>query len=199
MAAIESLLQRLLREPSPDVLWQLHPHLLTLEGPDAEPARALARSFYCYLSTVQSKLTSKQYSSLSAMLAAGSVASIAVQDVREALACDRENLLGNMLAGVLAATLETLATFQHVKAWETEFASAHEGAVWDLYAALWMLSVETQPDLPVAQRQALIDHLLAVVRAPDLHSSVRIVVIVLLFETLLLIRLLPSLSEPAPD
>ena len=68
------------------------------------------------------------------------------------------------LSGGLAATLETLSTFQHVKAWEREFAPVHEEAVWHLYRLLWELSCEAQPDLPFARRRALIDGLLAAIR-----------------------------------
>ena len=189
--SIENLLQRILREPSPDDLWELHPLLLALDSPDAEAARSLAQMFYCYLSCVRSKLTSKQYSSLAAHLAAGSVGVLAVQNVIESVMSDRKRAVGNLLAGGLAAALETLSTFQHVKAWETEFTSVHEEAVWHLYTALWEVSVETQPDLAVEQRRALIDRLLSAVRDPNLSSPVRVAVVVRLFQVLLVVRLAP--------
>ena len=193
MSSVEAALQRVLNAPTPDAIWQLQPYLLASDAPGAEPARELARSLYCYLSNVQSKLTAKQHSSLSALLAAGSLGIIAIQDVREAFACNPERVWSNLLAGGLAGTLELLSTFQHVKSWETEFVSAHEGAVWDLYAALWQLSSEMQPDLPFEQRQALIDPLLAIVRDPGTPSAVRIALIIRLFQIVLVIRLVPLL------
>jgi hypothetical protein len=193
---LENLLQRILSDPSPDDLWRLHPHLLALDSPEAVPAREIARMFYCYLSCVRSKLTSKQYSLLAAALAASSVGVIALQDVVRALASDRAHAIGNLLAGGLAETLETFSTFQHVKAWETEFASVHEEAVWNLYAALWQLSTETQPDLPFPARQVLIDSLLSTVRDATVSSTARMAVIVRLFQVLLAIRLAP-LFAPA--
>jgi hypothetical protein len=193
---LENLLERILTDPSPDDLWLLHPHLLALDLPEAGPAREMARMFYCYLSSVRSKLTSKQYSLLAAALAASSVGVIALQDVVRALAADRAHAVGNLLAGGLAETLETLSTFQHVKAWETEFASVHDEAVWNLYAALWQLSTETQPDLPFQARQVLIDSLLAPVRDSNLSSTARMAVSVRLFQLLLAIRLAP-LFAPA--
>jgi hypothetical protein len=192
---IEHLLQRILSEPSPDDLWQLHPRLLALDTPAAAPARELARRFYCYLSCVRSKLTSKQYSTLAAWLAAGSVGVIALQDVIEAAPSDRAGMIGNLLAGGIAGSLELLSTRQHVKAWETEFISVHEEAVWHLYTTLWQLSVETQPGLAPEKRQALIDPLLTAVRDPLLDGMARMAVVIRLFQVLLIIRLAPLLTS----
>jgi len=189
--SLESLLQRILSEPSPDDLWDLHPRLLALDSPDADHARELTRLFYCYLSCVRSKMTSKQYSSLAATLAASSVGVIALQDILDALRTDRARAIANLLAGGLAASLETISTFQHVKAWEKEFASVHEEAVWHLYTILWQLSVETQPDLPSDKRQMLIDSLICVVRDPKVDSAARVAIVVRLFQVLLMIRLAP--------
>ena len=188
------LLERILVAPSPDDLWALHPHLLTLEGPEAEAAREVARVFYCYLSCVSGKLTSKEHSSSAARLAAGSVGVIALHEVLESLAHDRQRAISNLLSGGLAATLETLSTFQHVKAWEREFASVHEEAVWHLYRLLWQLSGEAQPDLPFARRRALIDSLLAPVRSDQLAAGARVAVVIRLLQVLLAIRAAPLLA-----
>lgn len=200
--SVDDLLQRILSEPSPDDLWQLHPYLLALDTPGAVPARELTRMFYCYLSCVRSKLTSKQYSTLAAWLAAGSIGVISLKDVIEAAPSDWPGLIGNLLAGGLAGSLELLSTRQHVKAWQTEFMSVHEEAVWHLYAMLWQLSVEAQPDLAAEKRQALIDPLLTAVRNPQLDGMARMAVIIRLFQVLLVIRLAPlfkSMQSPHPS
>lgn len=191
----EHLLERILAAPTADDLWALHPHLLVLEGQEAEAARDVTRLFYCYLSCVTGKLTSKEHSSSAAHLAAGSVGVIALHDVLEALAADRQGAISNLLSGGLAATLETLSTFQHVKAWEREFASVHEEAVWHLYRLLWELSSEAQPDLPFARRHALIDGLLAAVRGGQLEAGARVAVVLRLFQVLLAIRVAPLLEK----
>jgi hypothetical protein len=195
--SIHTLLERILREPSPDELWALHPHLLALDAPEAAPARDLAQMFYCYLSCVRSKLTSKQYSSLAARFAAGSIGVIAIEEVIEAFRADRHNAIGNLLAAGLASILEGMSTVQHVKAWDTEFASVHEEAVWHLYAALWQLSTETQPDLPFDTRRELIDRLLSPARQSKTESVARMALIIRLFQILLAIRLVPALVEPS--
>lgn len=193
--AVKTLLERILREPAPDDLWRLHPYLLALDTPDAKPARELAGMFYCYLSCVRSKLTSKEYSALSAFLAAGSVGIIAAQDVFESLVSeDSHRVVTELLAGGMAAILETASTLQHVKAWETEFESVHLEAVWHLYTALWQISFENQPDLPIGKRQALIDGLLAAARDPAVDSGARLALIIRLFQVLLVVRLVPLLE-----
>lgn len=189
------LLERLFTAPTADDLWQLHPYLLAIDGPDAAAAREVARLFYCYLSCVTGKLASKGHSSAAAHLAAGSVGVIALQDVLQALASDRRRAIANLLSGGLAATLETLGTFEHVKAWEREFASVHDEAVWHLYRLLWELSVETQPELPVERRRALLDDLLAGARDPRRAAGTRVTLVFRLFQFLLAIRLAALLPD----
>jgi hypothetical protein len=196
---MEAILGRLLIEPSPDDLWQLHPHLLVLDDDAAEPSRELARLFFCYLSCMRSKLTSKQFSSVAALLAAGSIGVIALEDIIEALSRDRQQALHNLVSGGLAGALEVLSTTQHVKAWETEFASVHDEVVWQLYEAFWNLSAEFQPDLAPSERHMHIDSLLSVVRDSAVNSTARMVLVIRLFQILLAIRLAPFLRrQPSP-
>ncbi len=199
MTISNTLVLRLLTEPSPDDLWRLHPYLLALDTPESRAAREVARSFYAYLNVVQSKLSSKQYSSLAAVLAAGSVGAFSVQELIDALRTDRENALRHLLVGGIAETLEVLATMQHVKAWEVEFAFTFEEVVWTLYEQWWRLSAETQPNLLFEQRQALVESLLIPLREPSISSAVRVVMAFRLFQILLLVRLVPLLEAlPVP-
>jgi len=196
--SLAGLLQRILRQPSPDDLWALQPVLLAVDTPGAEAAREIAHCFYCYASRVESKLDSKHYSTVSARLAGGSIGVLAMQDVLEALASPQRGALGELLAGGLAGMLEVLASLQSVKAWKTEFESVHEEAAWDLYAALWRLSVDTQPGLPVSQRQAMLDPLFAIIRSREVDGTMRMALIIYLYQIALAIRLAPLLAAD-PD
>lgn len=191
---LHELLPRVLVEPTPDVLWQLHPHLLALDTPEARSAREIARTFYVYLSSVKSKLTAKQYSSLAAVFAGGAVGAFATQEMIEALRDDPDNAIRHLLVGGLAQGLEVLSTMQHVKAWEAEFALSQEEVVWALYESFWQLSAETQPELNLADRHALIDSLLVVVRNADVAIGVRVAMVIRLFQVLLLMRLVPLMN-----
>lgn len=192
---LHELLPRVLIEPTPDLLWRLHPHLLAFDTPEAESAREVARTFYAYLNCVKSKLTSKQYSTFAAVFAAGAVSTFAVQEIVEALRDDPQNAIRHLLVGGVAQGLEVLGTLQHIKAWETEFAVSHEDVIWVLYEHFWKLSAETQPELDVEARHALIDSLLGAVGRDDLENSARVMMVIKLFQVLLLIRLVPLVQN----
>ena len=196
MMALENLLQRILSDPSPDDLWALHPYLLAMDVPEAAPAREIAQLFFCYLSCVRSKLTSKQHSSLSAMLSAGSVGVVVAQDLWASFREGRAEAITELLSGGIAGILEVASTYQHVRAWDIEFQSVHEEALWRLYAALWHISIETQPDLPAEKRRALVDNLLSVLRQPTLDGTVRMALVIRLLQILLAIRLAPLVETP---
>ena len=102
--SLADLLQRILRQPSPDDLWALQPVLLAFDSPNAEAAREIAHRFYVYASQVESKLNSKRYSTVSARLAAGSWASSPPRFSRSLLSQHR-GALGELLAGGLAGML----------------------------------------------------------------------------------------------
>jgi len=191
--ALETLVQRLLTEPVPEDLWALQPLLLAADTPGAQPAHEVAQQFYCYLVNVRSKLTSKQYSLLGAALAATSIGIIAVRDLLDSATDDRAHLLQNALSGGLAGATEGFATLQHVRAWETEFGSVHEEALWGLYNLLWRLSVEGRGDQTPETRHSLIEQLLAPARAAELDGMARMAYLIRLFQIVLLLRLHPVL------
>jgi hypothetical protein len=195
--ALEDLLQRILSDPSPDDLWALHPYLLAMDVPEAAAAREVTQLFFRYLSGVRSKLTAKQHSSLSAILSAGSVGVVVTQDLWASFREGRAEAITELVSGGIAGILEVASTLQHVRAWDIEFQSVHEEALWRLYEALWHISIETQPDLPVEKRRALVDNLLSALRQPTLDGSVRMALVIRLLQILLAVRLAPLL-EPQP-
>lgn len=197
--SMHQLLDEILREPSPDALWRLHPELLALVTPAAEPARALAGEFFGYLSEVQSKLTSKQYSSMAALLAAGAVGFLGGQDIIDGLLMHTgPKAITELITGGLASLLETLSTFQHVQAWEQDFALTNSAALWMLYAEMWQISAAMQPDLSAENRRALVNELFAPARNSELAQPARTALIIRLFQLLLTIRLVPLLQS-APE
>jgi hypothetical protein len=195
--ALEDLLQRILSDPSPDDLWALHPYLLAMDVSEAAAAREVTQLFFRYLSGVRSKLTAKQHSSLSAILSAGSVGVVVTQDLWASFREGRAEAITELVSGGIAGILEVASTLQHVRAWDIEFQSVHEEALWRLYEALWHISIETQPDLPVEKRRALVDNLLSALRQPTLDGSVRMALVIRLLQILLAVRLAPLL-EPQP-
>ena len=91
-------------------------------------------------------------------------------------------------------TSEGFATLQQVRAWETEFRSVHDEALWGLYNLLWRLSVEGRADQPPEMRHALIEQLLAPARSAEMDGMARMAYLIRLFQITLLLRLHPLLA-----
>jgi len=173
----------------PDALWNLRIDLLALA--DRLPADrqgeatwtlGIARQFYGYLTELRSKMTAREYSRFASRLDMGSVGALAVQD----LVTEREHLLESLFLGGLSEGLMVLATLQYIKAWEAETALVHNQAIWWLFEGLWRLSREFRPEMPAAERQRLIDALLAPVRSEETAPAVKVALLVRLFQALLI-------------
>ncbi len=186
---LEATLTQVLARPMPDALWNLRIDLLALA--DRLPADrqgeatwtlGIARQFYGYLTELRSKMTAREYSRFASRLDMGSVGALAVQD----LVTEREHLLESLFLGGLSEGLMVLATLQYIKAWESETALVHNQAIWWLFEGLWRLSREFRPEMPAAERQRLIDALLAPVRSEETAPAVKVALLVRLFQALLI-------------
>ena len=198
---LEATLTQVLARPMPDALWNLRIDLLALadrlpadrQG-EATWALEIARQFYGYLTGLRSKMTAREYSRFASRLDMGSVGALAVQD----LVTEREHLLESLFLGGLSEGLMVLATLQYIKAWEAETALVHNQAIWWLFEGLWRLSREFRPGMPAAERQRLIDALLAPVRSEETAPAVKVALLVRLFQALLIGSLawvVPLLAE----
>ena len=188
--ALHELIERLWTHPTLADLWALQAPLLAINTPAARAAHELAGKFCCYLTLLESKLTSQHYSQLAAILATGAVTTVALKDM---LAEGRFQLQQLVVAG-MSGVLEVMSAAQHVQAWRTDTRTADLEIAWDLYAVLWELSAEMQPDLPHAERAAHLTLLLAPLRAPDTPDTVRALFTIRLFQMALAARLLPLLT-----
>lgn len=198
---LEATLTQALARPMPDALWNLRIDLLALA--DRLPADRqgeatwtleIVRQFYGYLTELRSKMTAREYSRFASRLDMGSVGALAVQD----LVTEREHLLESLFLGGLSEGLMVLATLQYIKAWEAEAALVHNQAIWWLFEGLWRLSREFRPEMPAAERQRLIDALLAPVRSEETAPAVKVALLVRLFQALLIGSLawvVPLLAE----
>lgn len=187
-------LDQVLKEPTPQKLWELHPALLMVDHPSAEAASAIAGQFFRYLNLVQSKIESRQFPVLATTLA---VSGTAIGMAENIFSSHKTNITALLVDGLRVA-LDSLSTYQFVRQWEPDFAALHDTAVWDLYHAYWRLSEDHQPDLDTTKRIELLDELFRVVRDPEADSSLRLALLVRLFQLGLAIRVLPLLTEPNP-
>ncbi|UCC64512.1 MAG: hypothetical protein JSV36_05500 [Anaerolineae bacterium] len=186
---LETTLTQVLTQPMPNVLWGLRADLLALADqlpPDRRDGVGwtleIVDQFYRYLAELRSKMTAREYSQLASRMDMGSVGMLAVQD----LVSERENLLESLFLGGLSEGLMVLATLQYVKAWEAEMALVHDQALWWLYEGLWCLSCEFRPQVRTDERRKLIDALLMPIRSTETEPTVRVALLVRLFQALLI-------------
>ena len=187
--SLESILHRVLKEPTPEALWELQGALrVRATSASEDEAQALnhaleaASEFYLYLSEFQSKTTARQFSELASLLDIGAVGLVAI----ESLVTEGEKLLEKVLLGGIGESLMVLASRQYIKAWAQETELVHRRAAWYLFGALWQLSVECQPALGAEQRQALIQALLSPSLEADTPMPAKIALLGRLFQVLLL-------------
>ncbi len=147
---LEDLLQRILRDPSPDDLWRLHPYLLALDSPEAEHARASGAAVLL-LSDLRPQQTDLQ----TVQFAVGAAGCRIDWHGRRA-GCDR-GLRRNWPRNSDQRTAgrrrspgysRRLPAFSTSKPGKPSFCPCTKRRLWHLYVALWHISVETQPDLP---------------------------------------------------
>jgi hypothetical protein len=187
-------LDQVLKEPTPQNLWKLHPSLLVIDHPSADAASNIAGQFFRYLSLIQSKLESRQFPILATTLAISGTGI----GMAENIFSSRKTNIMELLVDGLRVALDTLSTYQFVRQWEPDFATLHDTAVWDLYRSFWQLSEDLQPDLDTTKRVELLDDLFRAVRDPESDGSLRLALLVRLFQWGLAVRVLPLLAEPSP-
>jgi len=186
---LETTLSQVLALPTPETLWNLRADLLTLADrlppgrwEEADWTLEVVREFHSYLAELRSKMTAREYSQLASRMDMGSVGMLAIQD----LVTEREHLLESLFLGGLSEGLMVLATLQYVKAWEAEMAVVHHQAIWWLFEGLWRLSREFRPEMSAYERQKLTDALLAPARSEETAPTVKVALLVRLFQALLI-------------
>jgi hypothetical protein len=186
---LETTLSQVLALPTPDALWNLRADLLTLADrlppgrwEEADWTLEIVHKFHDYLAELRSKMTAREYSQLASRMDVGSVGMLAVQD----LVTEREHLVESLFLGGLSEGLMVLATLQYVKAWEAEMALVHNQAIWWLFGGLWQLSREFRPEIAADERRNLTDALLAPARSEETGPTVKVALLVRLFQVLLI-------------
>ncbi|HSC26864.1 MAG TPA: hypothetical protein VLD67_06295 [Vicinamibacterales bacterium] len=189
--SLRATLDRILTEPAPLDLWQFQKDLLAVGGESAGRARTVARAFHGCLRNLESKTASRSASRWGAVLGTAAVSSVGLQE----LLAEQEDPLRRLLASGVAALLEVGAAVKNAQAWEVEAALMYDDVAWYLYGELWDISRELRPELPSAERQALVDLLLRPVLAPGVADAVKAALLIRLFQVALAARVWPMLLK----
>lgn len=188
--ALSLVLESIFKQPTPEALSKLQPLLLAIDHPSAEAAHEIAGQFYLYLSGIRNMITARQYPVVATALSVTATGMGVAEDV---FSEGPTNMLKMMLDSLRVA-LDTLSTYQFVRQWEPTFAALHDTASWNLYEAYWQLSVDTQPDLDTFKRAELLENLFSLVRDSESDTSLRLALMVRLFQWGLMTRLVPLIE-----
>jgi hypothetical protein len=187
---LRSSFERILRNPTPEDLWELQKVLLVGGGPEAGRAREVARAFHACLRTLESKAASRTASRWGAVLGTAAVAGVSLQELRNRQV--RE--LRELLELGLPAVLEVGAALQSAEAWEIEAGLVYDELAWFLYQELWDISLGVRAALTPDERRVQIDEVLDPLLDPDLPDSDRAMLTVDLFRSVLAARVVPLLE-----
>lgn len=188
MSQLAASVEQLLKQPTPESLWQLQPVLLA--HPKGQAAYELSGHFFRYLSQVKAKMDARQFPLLATALALTSTGI----NISEEIFSSRKTNLWNLTADAFRLALDALGTYQFVLQVEPTFLAIHDAATWDVYNAYWQISTDYQPALDPETRTRALDQLFQVVRDPKAEVVVRVAFLVQLFQWALILRLLPLLT-----
>ena len=180
--------------PTPEALVALQGALLASgrQGQAADRALEVAGHFYAYLSELQSKISSRNYSEMASRLDIGAVGTVALENI---LSSEQESFWQRLMLGAVAEGLMVAASRQYVKGWEVETRLVHSHAAWYLGEALWAASAEMQPDLEAERRWQAIQALLAPAYDPEVPAPDKAVLLGRIFQMLLITYLARMLPE----
>lgn len=187
MTLVADALTVVLHRPEPAALVALQEAVLVEHVATPARARVLAsaREFFAYLSTLQGKLTAREYSQLASWLDISAVGVVAFEEAIKG----QMSGLRDLLIGLIAEGLMVAASRQYVRAWDAEARLVHSEACWFVREALWELSENLQPELSPAARLDSIRSLLAPVVNDETSPQAKIVLLSRLFQILLLLAI----------
>jgi hypothetical protein len=182
-----------LKESSPEALWDLRGDLLALGlGPDAKPFALLAE-YRCFLDRISTGTASRDYSERASMMDIAALGGVVASELAEA--SDPAERARRLLAGVFTEGLAVLATRQHVRAWRGELASVYRETAWYLYEELWRWAARRKPDLDPGERRRLLDRLMAPIADDAVDAAKKTALLVALFQLLLVDALADAVEK----
>ena len=194
MPNLQEAIGTIVSQPAPETLVMLQGTLLTLghQGQSVDRALEVAGHFYAYLSELQSKISSRNYSELASRLDIGAVGAVALENI---ISASQEDFWQRLALGAVAEGLMVAASRQYIKGWEVETRLVHSHAAWYLAEALWKASTEMQPDLEAERRWQAIQALLAPAHDPEVPAPDKAVLLGRIFQILLIAHLARLLPE----
>ncbi len=195
MTSFQESLAAVLTQPTPTALWRLRGDLLQAGLSADHAVWDVIDRFYDFLNALSAGMKAHEFNKMATMLDIGAVGGVAVQGMIEGK-IPVTDLWKKLVAGSVGEGLMVLASRQYIKSAHAEIIGVYNAAAWDLFAALWDVSAQMQPNLSPADRRGLLDHLLAPVLHEETDDGVKMVLIGRLFQMLLLVHLIAYYHQP---
>ncbi len=188
-------LSRTLSCPTTGNLWQLRAELLESGVPPGGRVWVILGEYQRFLEQVRTSTESRNYSELASKLDIASISGIVVERFLEPQGA-RELAL-SIVSGILSEGLMSLATRQHVKAWEAGLASVCAGSAWFLYEEMWHWARRKKPELDAGERRRLLDLLFAPVCSANPGDVSAFHFVGSLFQVLLISEVADEIARPS--
>lgn len=183
-----SHLKNLLTVPISQSLWQLRGDLLELDvAPDALIWPVIDQ-FYALTGAIEDNFTLRQHEEIAELVEMIDIGGAPVQKLIEATV-PTDKLWVALLNEGIGMGLTTMASRKFVKMAETAMVPVYRQAGWDLYMLLWELMGEVMAGRETAVRRKLIEQILNPVEEPTVNQTVKLVLIIRLYQALLLLHL----------
>lgn len=181
-------LRNLLTVPVSQSLWQLRGDLLELEVATDAPIWQVIDQFYALTGKIEDHFTLRQHEEIAELVEMIDIGGAPVQKLVEASA-PTAKLWSALLSEGVGMGLTTMASRKFVKMAEKVMAPVYRQAGWDLYTLLWDLMAELMAGRETAVRRKLIEQILNPIEEPTVNHTVKLVLIIRLYQTLLLLNL----------
>lgn len=183
-----SHLKNLLTVPISQSLWQLRGDLLELDvAPDALIWPVIDQ-FYALTGAIEDNFTLRQHEEIAELVEMIDIGGAPVQKLIEATV-PTDKLWVALLNEGIGMGLTTMASRKFVKMAGTAMVPVYRQAGWDLYMLLWELMGEVMAGRETAVRRKLIEQILNPVEEPTVNQTVKLVLIIRLYQALLLLHL----------
>jgi hypothetical protein len=180
-------LTEVLTQPSPIALWRLRADFLEQGIQDDSRLLAIVDAFYRFINQLVASSTAREYSHIASVLDMAAVAGVAAQNLMDEK--DGEEWWRRFVVGAASEGMMVLAARQYVRAWEEEMRSDYNSAAWYLAQEFWHLSADLQPELKPGKRRQLIDQLFEPFSDEQVTGTVKVGLVLRLFQILLVARL----------
>lgn len=173
-------IERMLNEPSLDVIWETRIELLSAGLPRNCRTWDILDRFYSFIAELRSRVTARQFSELLGLMDAQSIWPGMKQSFSES-GSDVE-FAAQLFEDLMSEGLMSLGQISQARNWEVEMIPSFLSAGWKLYEEVWRLLETAKPEQDPSLRRAILDQLLSPIWNHEASGVLRAALIGRLFQ-----------------